>query len=168
MVTWGPSTTTTFGTSTPASTTGGGTSAAAPSAFNFGGGAPSTPPLTPQTPAGNPPPLSTGFSFGGGAAAPAPSGGLFGCEFFLSFVVLSVCRFEPVIVIWALQYRKYYKLKVKVTDVFSTHIHINVHANIQPAPVQQQLRQLHQEVYLDQQLHQLHLGAYSDLIQVRK
>jgi hypothetical protein len=35
--------------------------------------------LTPQTPAANPPPLNTGFSFGG-ASAPAPAGGLFGGE----------------------------------------------------------------------------------------
>jgi len=85
MVTWGPSTTTTFGTSTPASST----PAAAPSAFSFGGAAPSTPPLTPQTPAANPPPLTTGFSFGG--AAPAPSAGLFGGEWYPSSVGVLWC-----------------------------------------------------------------------------
>ena len=153
MVTWGPSTTTTFGTSTPASTTAGGTSAAAPSAFNFGGGAPSTPPLTPQTPAGNPPPLNTGFSFGG-AAAPAPSGGLFGGEF--PFFVVLFIVFYLVIVFWALRYPKY-----QVTDVISINILTNYDF------VRQQLRQLHQEVYLDQHLHLLHLEACLALIQVR-
>ncbi|KAL7478711.1 hypothetical protein ACHAW6_004464 [Cyclotella cf. meneghiniana] len=96
MVTWGPSTTNIFGTSTPASSTtvGGTTTTAIFGGTPAAGAAPSTPPLTPQAPAGNPPPLSTGFSFGGGAAAPsggssvggglfgapapAPTGGLFG------------------------------------------------------------------------------------------
>ena len=90
MVTWGQNQTTTFGTSTPASSTGA-ASTPAPSAFSFGGtAAPSTPPLTPQTPAGNPPPLNTGFSFGGtpaAAAAPASSGGLFGGGEFLGGIV---------------------------------------------------------------------------------